>query len=100
MNPLGPWAAGSEVVEVRTDRRPQGREKTAVDTAGTRMVHVLLELALADKMSVKYFEPQVARAEVVGLGSLMLSSMAEPAQEREVQGKHDQHGLAANREPY
>lgn len=101
-SPLDPWAAGSEAVEVKTGHCLQGLEEMEmeVDTAETTMVHALLALAAADKMSLMYFELQVARVGIVGLVNWRSSSTPAPAQEREVQAKHDQHGLAVSRGPW
>jgi hypothetical protein len=99
-SPLDPWAAESGAVEVKTGHCPQGLEEMAADTAETTMVHALLALAVADKMSMVYFELQVVRVEIVGLVNWMSFSTPESGQEREVQAKHDQHDLAVNRGPW
>lgn len=96
---LDPWAAESGVVEVKTGHCPQELEEMVVDTAETTMVHALLALAAVDKMSTMYFELQVAGVEIVGLVNSM-SSSTPSVQEREVQAKHDQHGLAVSRGPW
>jgi hypothetical protein len=98
-NPRGLWAVESEVVAAKIGHCPRRLGETEVDTTETTIVHALLALAAADKMLVKDFEQQVARAQI-DLVSWMSSSTPQSAQEREVQAKHDQHGRAVSRESW